>query len=153
MRAARRAAGPVKLTIPGEPCAQGRPRFSRYSFGRPLDIPRAIEPEKSRNWKSYAVGLMYQHRGSAAVRWPDGALEVLVVAVFSCPRSEWRKEPVARRRHVKRGDPDNIAKAVLDAGTAAGLWRDDAQVAVLKVEKWIAAQDEAPHVVVEVTPL
>lgn len=142
---------PLKVTIPGEPCSQGRPRFS-VVHGR----FRAYDPSKSRNWKAAATDAMVEAAPSPGqINFPAGPLAVRIEAVFSCPKGDWRKkgEPTPRRRHAKRGDPDNIAKAVLDAATSAGLWSDDAQVARLVVEKWIGAQGEAPHVVVEVAPL
>lgn len=36
------------ITIPGEPCAQGRPRFSVIN-----GHARAYDPAKSRNYKAY----------------------------------------------------------------------------------------------------
>lgn len=38
----------LTFTIPGEPTAQGRPRFSTHS-----GFVKAYDPEKSRNYKSY----------------------------------------------------------------------------------------------------
>jgi crossover junction endodeoxyribonuclease RusA len=35
----------------------------------------------------------------------------------------------------KKPDPDNLAKAVMDALTDCGMWRDDAQIVVLEVTK------------------
>jgi len=142
---------PLKVTIPGEPCSQGRPRFAVHG-----GHARAYDPAKSRNWKAAAADAMVEAAPNPGqINYPTGALRVRIVAVFSCPKGDWRKRPplTPRRLHTKRGDPDNIAKAVLDAATAAGLWSDDAQVSVLSVEKWIAAQGEAPHVVLEVEPI
>ena len=50
---------------------------------------------------------------------------------------------------ASKPDVDNAAKLTLDAATAAGWWGDDAQVAVLTVEKLWAAKGENGHVVVE----
>lgn len=36
------------ITIPGEPCAQGRPRFSTAG-----GFVKAYDPAKSRNYKAY----------------------------------------------------------------------------------------------------
>jgi Holliday junction resolvase RusA-like endonuclease len=99
-----------------------------------------------------AVEFMLQARldGVGVVAFPQGPLKVTVDAYFTCPKGDHRKVPVGARLHPKRPDAENVAKAVLDAGTTAGLWQDDSQVAVLVVTKWIGAQGAAPHVRVEV---
>jgi Holliday junction resolvase RusA-like endonuclease len=85
-----------------------------------------------------------------AIAEPREALVVLIQARYSCPRSEHRKrDPRPARWHTGRGDSDNVAKAVLDAGTGV-LWVDDAQVSRLVVTKWVGAQGEPPQVVVNV---
>ena len=38
----------LTFTIPGEPTAQGRPRFSTHG-----GFVKAYDPEKSRNYKAY----------------------------------------------------------------------------------------------------
>lgn len=144
----------IVVTVPGEPVSQGRPRFSRFGGpGRPqLEHPRAIEPEKSRSWKRDARAEMLAVRGGGALTFPEGPLDVHVVAVFSCPKGDWRKtEPTPRRAHAKKPDAENVAKAALDAATGV-IWTDDAQVAQLLVEKIIGAQGEAPYVRITVRP-
>lgn len=138
----------VTITIPGEPCAQGRPKFAKIG-----GHVRAYDPKKSRDWKAYAVACVegaLMARGTTGIAFAGGPLKVYVSAVFTCPRGDHRKAPVARRLHPKRPDAENVAKAVLDAATTAGLWQDDSQVSVLVVTKWIGAQGEAPFVRLEV---
>lgn len=142
----------IVVTVLGEPVAQGRPRFSRFAGpGRPmLEHPRAIDPKKSSSWKRDARAEMLAARGGGDLMFPDGPLRVHVLAVFSCPKGDWRKaSPVPRRPHAKRPDAENVAKAVLDACSEV-IFRDDAQVAELVIEKVIAAQGEAPFVRVTV---
>jgi Holliday junction resolvase RusA-like endonuclease len=80
-------------------------------------------------------------------------VELTIVAVFPCPRSERRKrKPAQRRPHALWPDADNVGKAVMDAGKGV-LWQDDGQVARLVVEKLYGAQDEEPRVEVLVRPL
>jgi Holliday junction resolvase RusA-like endonuclease len=55
-----------------------------------------------------------------------------------------------RERHTKKPDEDNLKKAVYDALNKM-LWRDDSQICESAFEKWIAAGDEQPHVVIRVT--
>lgn len=137
----------LEISIPGEPCAQGRPRFARR--GR---FVVAYDPAKSRNWKATAQQHMRDARG------PDvpplqGPVSCEISATFTCPKGDWRKrEPQSRRWHWKKPDPENVAKAVLDAATGV-LWLDDSQVARLVVVKAIGAQGEAPRVWLRVGPI
>lgn len=146
----------IKLVIPGEPVAQGRPRFSRFSRGRALDHPVAFDPPKSRSWKRDAARLMRDVVSDTAGTmplFPDGALELEVLAVFRCPKSDERKtSPAPSRWKSTRPDAENIAKAVQDAGTGV-LWGDDAQVARLVASKVIAPQGGEPRVEVIVRRL
>jgi Holliday junction resolvase RusA-like endonuclease len=138
----------LEITVPGEPCAQGRPRAFRTKAG----FIRTFDPEKSRSWKGVAQVHYTEALRQAGLASPafDGAVEVQVLAVFTCPKSQHRKrEPLPRRRRTGRPDPDNIGKAVMDAANGV-LFVDDSQVVRLVVEKWTGAQGEAPHVLVTV---
>lgn len=141
----------LRVVVPGEPVAQGRPRAFRLGAG-----VRMYDPPKSRSWKGMAQVHMREALDAAGVTSPlfaDGPLELHVLAVFTCPRSHWRKrEPLQRQPKASRPDGENIAKAVQDAGTGI-LWLDDAQVARLVVEKIIGAQGEAPRVELTVRTL
>lgn len=137
------------VRIPGEPCGQGRPR----AFKTPQGFIRTYDPKKSRNWKAAARDVMVQALAGGAILHPVGPLEVHLLAIFSCPPSQYRKrDPWPRRWHAKRPDAENVCKAVLDAGTGV-LWSDDAQIAQLFVTKAIGAQGESPYVEVRVGPL
>lgn len=145
----------LRTVVPGEPVAQGRPRFTRYSRGRALSAPRAIDPPRSREWKERAAGEFFATVARAGLKRPvfGGPVELWILAVFACPRSEHRKRnPPKRRPRATAPDAENVAKAVMDAGKNI-LWRDDGQVARLVVEKVFGAQDEAPCVEVVVREL
>lgn len=133
-------ATPLRIEIPGEPVAQGRPRAFRLPNGQ----IRAYDPAKSRTWKADARSVMRALYGGGVLI--AGPVAVAIRAVFTCPKSDFRKtQPRPRRAHAKRPDAENVAKAVLDAATGV-LWVDDAQVCRLEVEKVIGAQGEAPRV-------
>jgi len=135
----------ILVTIPGQPVAQGRPRITTIG-GR----PRAFDPAKSRSWKGAAQVHMQAAMVAAGLKPLDGPLRVSIVAIFSCPRSSYRKrEPRSRRWNYGRPDAENIAKAVLDAGNGT-LYNDDAQVVELVVSKLIGAQGEPARVEVAV---
>ena len=140
----------LAVVIPGEPVAQGRPR----AFYRPGLGVRVFDPAKSRSWKGVAH-VHYQEalaKAGASTPFLAGPVELRVVAVFTCPKSAHRKIPVPRRPKAGRPDPDNLGKAVMDAGNGI-LFGDDSQVARLVVEKWIGAQGEAPFVEITVRDL
>lgn len=141
----------LEVVIPGEPHAQGRGRIVRP---KGKAYPAIMDPVKSRSWKG--VAQVHMQEGLARVRRLQpllGPLRVSVLAVFSCPRSEYRKKKPRRRRwHMKPRDCDNIAKAVLDAGNGL-LWYDDREVSQVTVTKVIGAQGEAPHTLLVIEPI
>lgn len=145
----------IVAVIPGAPQAQQRMRATKRG-----DHAGVYEPEESRSWKGSAKVVMqaavFRATGDerAAPPWDvDIPLHVEIVAIFECPRSEYRKrDPRPRRWALNSKDVDNIAKAVLDAGNGV-LWLDDRQVSVLRVGKVIGSQGEAPAVMVRVTPV
>lgn len=147
------------FTIPGDPVAQGRPRFTTMAGRRNLSgrgLIRAVDPWTSRQWKARARGYFI----AEAVRlklhapiFPAGPLEVVVTAIFACQLGRRRKgTPAERRWKDTRPDIENIAKAALDAGNGV-LWNDDGQVARLLIHKIEGAQNESAAVVVEVSPI
>ncbi len=119
--------GVFRCWIPGRPVAASRPRVARNGgvFYPPahvrwsLHVTRAIDMARQ---ETYAPGGGEIHPGFDD--WP-----VLVAMRFLVPVSKrWAGEPPV-------GDLDNLAKLVLDACTAAGLWHDDRQVVRLTVSK------------------
>lgn len=116
------------VTIPGQPCAQGRGRAVRIGAG-----VRVIDPAKSRSWKGVAAMFMQQARNAAGVFAPlDGPLDVTVVATWLTLKSASKRNPPVFK--TTRPDGDNVLKAVLDAGNGI-LWADDACCVRLTVEK------------------
>jgi Holliday junction resolvase RusA-like endonuclease len=140
----------VEITIPGEPHAQARPR-ARVIEAKGRSFVQMYEPSESRNWKAMAHEHMQQAFG---VRHPfAGAVELTVIAYFTCPRSKWRKrEPRPAQWHTGKPDGDNVLKAVKDAAKGV-LWLDDAQVAVATIRKIVAAQGEGPRILLRVREL
>lgn len=128
----------IHVLIPGEPCAQGRPRATIVS-----GHARLYDPKDSRSWKGAARVAMMAARQTPIL---DGPIAVEILAVHSCPRTDYRKrEPMPRRFRDRRPDIENVVKSCLDAATGI-LWRDDAQIAQLFVEQMTGAQDEPPRV-------
>ena len=149
----------LTIRIPGEPFAQPRHRSVPLmrngspvlgKGGRPILVE--YDPKEAKNWKATAQGHML------GARFPSGSLEgclegpveLRILAVFTCPKSDHRKrEPLGRRWHTKKPDADNVLKAVKDSAKGV-LWLDDSQVCLESCEKHIGAQGEAPYVEITV---
>lgn len=144
----------LTFTIPGKPQPQGRPRAARWQAKDGRSGVTLRDPSKSRGWKERAVACVLsamEGRGLEAPVFPAGTpVELDVVAYFACPKSEERKRnPQPRRPHVKRGDLDNVVKAVKDALNGL-VWADDSQVYRIQAYKWIAGQGDSARVSVMV---
>ena len=59
----------------------------------------------------------------------------------------------APRWHTSKPDYDNIAKAITDALTKAGIWADDAQVAIGSVVKRYVGDGEQPRAEISIEEL
>ena len=122
------------IEIPGTPVAQPRHRVSsRGGFAR-VYLP-AKHPVHQ-----------YKRRITEATKhWPvfAGPVAVHIVAVFPLPKS-WSKtkkaEALAGEWHEQKPDPDNVGKAILDA--LKDHWRDDSQVADMRLKKLWTNQTE-----------
>ncbi len=139
----------LKVFIPGEPCAQGRPRFSTAG-----GFVRAYDPAKSRNYKAYVKAVC----ADAAEKqgWlfnTDLPLEVELIAGLSIPSSKSKKWKQAAAEGVekptKKPDVDNLIKIIMDALSGV-IYKDDKQIIKMSVEKRYAEQ---PGVTLEVRVL
>ena len=125
------------FTIPGQPVAKGRPRFSAKHG-------RTFTPAKTRNWEAFAAWTLSEQWTGEPLRC---AVTVRIVAVFQRPKAKvWKTRLMPRYPHTGRPDADNIAKAVSDALEKAGVLYNDSQVWDLHVVKMVADGDEQPHV-------
>lgn len=135
----------IEFTVPGEPVAQGRPRFStRGSF------VKAYDPEKSKDYKAYVKLVSMAAMNERSLKSFDGAIAVSIRAYVSVPKSKskkFRENALKGLEHpTKKPDCDNIAKILLDAMTGI-VYEDDKQIIKLVVEKFY---DEVPRVEVTV---
>ena len=127
-----------------EPIGKGRPRVTRQG--------RAYTPKATRDWEQAAAAVL-------ACAWAgagpiDTPCEVLIRAYKRRPK-HYRKSGAGAGPlwAPKKPDIDNVAKAVLDALTLAGVWTDDALVCRLLVEKLECAHGVEPCVEVVVSAL
>lgn len=133
----------IELTIPGEPVAAGRPRFSTAG-----GFARAYDPPKSRQYKKYIQTLAESVKPAEPLEMP---LTVTIKAYMGIPKSKprkWREAAaIGLQMPTKKPDADNIARCVTDAVNGV-LWRDDSQIVRLTVSKHYS---DEPRVEVTIT--
>lgn len=134
----------IEFTVPAVPVAQPRQKQRVMMVGGRAMASNYMPAKHPVNEFKATVRLAAreQYQG-AAIAEP---LAMRVVAVFPRPKALcWKSRPTPRLPKASKPDADNVAKAVMDA-LSGTTFVDDAQVASLHVEKWIAAGDEQPHV-------
>lgn len=136
-----------QFDVLGDPKGQPRPRaFARHGKVRVYD------PATAEGWKSSIAATVAQ-----PVTRHDGPVGIALVFRFARPKGHYRRNgtlvPTAPMHHTAKPDADNCAKAVCDALTQIGVWRDDAQVARMTAEKRYVCGDERPGCAVLVVTL
>lgn len=124
----------LRVFIPGEPCAQGRPRFSTAG-----GFARAYDPAKSRNYKAYVKAVCAEEAQKQGWLFnTDLPLRVEIIARLSIPSSKSKKWKQAAadgvEKPTKKPDVDNIVKTVTDALSGV-IYKDDKQITSLVVGK------------------
>jgi crossover junction endodeoxyribonuclease RusA len=107
----------VRLTVPGDPVAKGRPRLGRNG--------NVYTPAQTRD-AEHAIGWRFKQ---AYPGWEPFDAPVFVDLVFRCAPVERHPDGRFKRQPI---DCDNAAKLVLDALNAI-CWTDDALVVRLTV--------------------
>lgn len=135
----------VKLTIPGEPVAQGRPRFSRRG-----KYVSTYDPPKSKAYKEYVKRIARQELHIEPLTGPV-TVNVKVYRGIQKAGSKLikRKKRDGIIRPTVKPDTDNYYKAVSDALTGI-VWVDDNQIVDMHVSKWYS---DTPRVEIEVEEL
>jgi Holliday junction resolvase RusA-like endonuclease len=133
----------LAFQILGEPCAWQRARTGNGRF---------FTDRKTRDYEYTVAELGATH--AIGQGWPrafSGPCSLIIDAVFPRPESRNRKkDPEGRMvRESGRKDCDNVAKAIMDGLQKGGVFKNDAQVADLRVRLWWTAKDEAPCAEVE----
>jgi Holliday junction resolvase RusA-like endonuclease len=129
-----------ELLVFGEPKGQPRPRaFARHMGGGKF-VARVYESGTAEAYKS-AIAAAAKEVDLAGADL-QGPINLHVVCWFTRPKSHFRtgKRAAELREdapvwHTKKPDGDNILKAIKDALTQVGAWRDDSQVARESIEK------------------
>ncbi len=127
----------ILLHIPGSPVAQPRAKATTINGHARMYTPSTANLYKA----SIALAATQRHPGPPF----DGPLRLTISFVLPRPqRLIWKRRDMPREPHASKPDIDNMAKAVMDALMGI-VWRDDSQVADLRVRKWIASGYEQPY--------
>jgi Holliday junction resolvase RusA-like endonuclease len=129
----------------GEPKGQPRPRaFYNKRLGRAAVYDNA----SAEGWKGMVALAARPHLPSSPIESP-----VRLAVTFFFPRPERlmrKKDPAGPIPHTAKPDADNAAKAVMDCLTQIGMWKDDALVVSLVVEKNYAAKGQASGALIQI---
>lgn len=138
----------LRFTIPGEPCAQGRPRFSTIG-----GYVKAIDPAKSRNQKAFVKYLATTAAKQQGWTYTDLPLYVEIIAYMGIPKSKpkkWRTAAIrGQERPTKKPDVDNLFKLVTDALSGI-IYADDKQIVSCRVQKWYSTEPHTDVKIIEV---
>lgn len=136
----------MAFTVQGVPAAQPRPRAAVVA-GK----ARVYNPETAKAWKRQVAAAGEHCR---PVPMLEGPLYVSIIFLMPRPkRLMRRKDPAGEIWCPVKPDRDNLEKAVLDALTDAGWWRDDAQVCAGFSRKVYHAKAGSPGARIEVQVL
>lgn len=159
-----RTFGPwLALEVRGDPKPQGSKSYKgKTKAGRPIlaESSAALKP-----WRSHVqlcleeeiARLRAAHSPAGPMGiWPIEGVGIALDLTFTMPKP--KAAPKTRRTlPVTQPDVDKLARAICDAGTAAGVWRDDSQVIelaarkVYPLEAWRAL--EVPGVYISVSTI
>lgn len=134
---------PISFIIPAVPRAQPR---QRHRVVGKVAMNYTPKNDPVNTYKATA-----QMASQAAYSGPplEGPLYAKFVFVLPRPASLPKKFGTGRMLHDKAPDRDNLMKSLQDALNGL-LWKDDRQLCMGPVEKYVAAADEQPHVEVTV---
>lgn len=139
----------MKFKIPGEPCAQGRPRFTVIR-GHAV----AFDPAKSKNYKSFVKMLAMDAMDEQEWKYTELPLRIVICAWETIPKSKtkkFRQDALEGKEFpTVKPDLDNVAKTIMDALSGV-VYKDDKQIVDLIVKKRYT--DQEPHVFVRIEVL
>ena len=127
----------LTITVPGVAAPQGSK--SLLGHGALVESSKRVAP-----WRTDVREAAIAAMGRAGWQPLTGAVDVDIEVFLPRPKSHYGTGRNAQTvKHTapthptgrNSGDADKIARAILDALTSAGVWRDDSQVVNLEVSK------------------
>ncbi len=123
----------ISVFIPGLAAAQG----SKRHLGNGILVEQS---KKVKPWRSDVRSALIGNDGKPMARF-EGPVRLAIEFVMKRPAgTPKRSTPPA----VKRPDLDKLQRAIFDAVSSAGVWRDDSQVIDVHARKRLAGIDETP---------
>lgn len=125
----------ISFEVQGDPKGQPRPRAFARKFANGAVMARVYDPGTAEGWKAQIALAAKEH-----VPFPPltGPVRLDIEFRFKRPKSHFLKTGLrsdAPFFHIGKPDRDNLEKAVMDALTTLGMWKDDGQVCVGEVKK------------------
>jgi len=136
----------IKFTVPGEPVAKGRPKFTNAG-----KFPRAYTPAKTRNYEDWVALNALQHAPDVPFN-RSVALFLRILVYRPIPKSLSKKKRAlaidGKLLPTSRPDLDNYEKAITDGiGKTGRYFEDDSQICVVMCKKLYG---EVPRVEIEI---
>ena len=124
------------ILIPGNPRAQGRPRFTTIG-----GYARAYDPKESRDWKAVVKDFAVQ----AGCKPLEGPVTLAMDVFVARPKRLLRaKDPVEAVRCTSKPDCSNYLKGVEDALNGIAYY-DDSQIWRVSVRKFYHEKQGSPR--------
>ncbi len=95
---------------------------------------------RTKEWRADVRAALIREDGTPR-EYFDGPVQVIAQFVMPRPKSAPKKRAATAD---KKPDLDKLLRAVLDAISSSGMWRDDCQVVQITAEKKVAAEGETP---------
>jgi len=132
----------------GRPAPQGSKRLVTTRSGRTAMIETSA---RLKPWRSVVASAAVE----AGARVTDAPVSLSIVARYQRPASHLKRDGTARTGAPIRpsyGDADKLARAICDALSGVA-YRDDRQVALLRVERRWCEDGEAEGAIIELCEL
>lgn len=127
----------ISFFVHGVPKPQ--PRMKAFKRGAHAGV---YDPGTAGQWQALVAHAARAHRPAVPL---EGPLRVAIDFLLPRPKGLMRKrDPEGEIPHTNRPDRDNLEKAVLDALTQDGWWRDDCQVYGGEVRKFYHSKTGVP---------
>jgi len=133
----------IQFTIPGQPIAKGRPKFTVQGGFARVYTPKTTADYEA---KIAAIAMRAMEGRPPSARAIEVLLELRMEIPVSWPKAKRLAASVGTVRATKKPDADNVLKGVKDACNGI-VWVDDSQVVVITVRKLYHAE---PCVVIAV---
>lgn len=146
----------LKIRIHAVPVPQPRTKVSSFGGRARAYTPTTIGSKEAGTKRPHPILHFKNCVAQQVSQLFDGAPWTCPIAArmtFVLPRPTnmiWKTKPMPRVPETRHnsGDVDNQIKGVFDALNKL-LFADDSQIFSIAADKWIAAGDEQPHVVLE----